>query len=276
MKLITMAAGCGRRMGELLRGRPKCLIEVGGRALLDWQVDAMRCVGEIDSHVIVTGWGAEYLAARASQRCTLVHNNEHASTNMVHSLFCAAAHFGEGFIMSYGDIAYAPHVLARVAHSDAPISVIVDRSWRTYWQQRFDDVLADAESLSTDAVGDITSIGQRAAHADDIEAQYIGLVAFRRAGVAALREAHALACSGGEHACRVFADLHRRPARAMFMTDLLQGLVNLGARVAAEPIDGGWIEIDSPSDLALAERLVREGRLAPCERVSATRVYTSE
>ena len=258
MKLIVLAAGSGRRMGQSLRGQPKCLIEVGGRTLLDWQLDAWsKAGGAIEDVVIVTGHGATHLEAMQSHGCTLVHNSEHATTNMVHSLLCAEAHFGEGFVMSYGDIAYEAGVMATVLRSDKPISVVVDTCWREYWQERFDDVLADAESLTTNGRGLITSIGQKSANADDIEAQYIGLAAFRRKGVAALRAAHALAQSGGVDARRVFANLENRPARTMYMTDLLQGLINLGAAVAAVPIEGGWVEVDSQRDVEIAE-----GRLA--------------
>jgi choline kinase len=156
--------------------------------------------------------------------------------------------------MSYGDIAYTPAVLERALASDAPISVVVDQTWREYWQARFDDVLADAESLRTDAHGRIVSIGQKPANEDEIEAQYIGLVAFRGDGVKALREAYALAQSESAEAQRTFESLAARPARLMFMTDLLQGLVKLGADVAAVPIQGGWVEVDSPSDLEVAEK----------------------
>jgi choline kinase len=257
MKLIVMAAGCGRRMGAVLHGRPKCLLEVGGRTLLDWQLDAWT---RSDSAVeaarrvcIVTGFGAEHLEHIRERGCTLVHNPEHSTTNMVRSLFSAAAQFDDGFVMSYGDIAYTPEVMQRVLEHDAPISVVVDVDWREYWEARFDDVLTDAESLVTDGHGRIISVGQTVEDESEIEAQYIGLVAFRGVGVTGLREAYALAQSGDADAQRAIPSLAVRPAGMMFMTDLLQGLINLGANVAAVPIQGGWIEIDSPRDLQIAE-----------------------
>lgn len=265
MKLIVMAAGCGRRMGDVLAGRPKCLLDVDGRTLLDWQLRAWGAShgggGDQTSHdaralddvVIVTGFGAAHLEPMRQRGASLVHNADFADTNMVHSLFLARAHFGEGFVMSYGDIAYRAGVMSRLLASDAPVSVVVDRGWRSYWARRFDDVLSDAESLTTDSRGRITSIGQRAADEGDIEAQYIGLVAFRGEGVAALEKAHALATKGGPRAERVFPRFAERPAKRMFMTDLLQGLINLGAEVAAVPIDGGWVEIDSPRDMEVAQ-----------------------
>ena len=47
----------------------------------------------------------------------------------------------------------------------------------------------------------------------------------------------------------------------MYMTDLLRSLLDRGVRLTAATIQGGWLEIDSASDLALAERLVAQGRI---------------
>ena len=59
----------------------------------------------------------------------------------------------------------------------------------------------------------------------------------------------------GMHLQRSFAQL--------YMTDLLQGLIDQGRAVHAVPIRGGWLEVDSTTDLALAEKLSHEagGRL---------------
>ena len=40
------------------------------------------------------------------------------------------------------------------------------------------------------------------------------------------------------------------------MTDLLQGLIDLGNTVSAVPISGGWVEIDFPQDLTLAQKYI--------------------
>ena len=41
MKAIILSAGQGSRLGHLTDDRPKCLIEFGGRSLLDRQLDAL-------------------------------------------------------------------------------------------------------------------------------------------------------------------------------------------------------------------------------------------
>ena len=45
MKAIILAAGRGSRMNELTYDKPKCLIEINGKTLLDWQLEAIKSVG---------------------------------------------------------------------------------------------------------------------------------------------------------------------------------------------------------------------------------------
>ena len=41
MKAIILSAGQGSRLGHLTDDRPKCLIDFGGRTLLDRQLDTL-------------------------------------------------------------------------------------------------------------------------------------------------------------------------------------------------------------------------------------------
>jgi len=67
MKAILLAAGYGTRLRPLTDERPKHLLPVGGRPMLDWILDSVREVEEVDAVHLVTNhrfaadfeeWGA--------------------------------------------------------------------------------------------------------------------------------------------------------------------------------------------------------------------------
>jgi choline kinase len=160
--------------------------------------------------------------------------------------------FGEGFVMSYGDIVYKREVLDALLASTAEIGVVVDLDWQAYWERRFGDPLRDAESLRMAADGRIRSIGRPVQRVEDIQGQYIGLVVFRGNGVKALKRVWARARDDAAYRRPILGRANVMARLAM--TDMIDELATAGdIPVKAVPIHGGWVEIDSPEDLAVAE-----------------------
>lgn len=248
--VIVLAAGRGTRLRPWTDDRPKCMVPLHGRPLLEWQLDAIRAAGA-RRIVVVRGYRAESIAAADIET---VDNPRFAETNMVASLDCARAAFGAGFVLAYSDIVYRPELLRAVLACDAPVACAVDEEWLPYWRARFEDPLSDAETLRV-RDDHVVEIGGRARTVEEIEGQFVGLVGFRGEGVAHLVElldrARALQAEGRH------LDGCPRIYDAMYTTDLLQALADDAFPPRAVPVHGGWLEIDGPTDLALAERSAR-------------------
>ncbi|MFQ5716813.1 MAG: NTP transferase domain-containing protein [Nitrospinales bacterium] len=251
MKAIILAAGEGSRLRPLTNSKPKCLVELAGKPLLDWQIDALRRCGVRDI-VVVRGYRADRIE-RADVR--FYDNPSYATTNMVASLWRAAGEFTEDIVVSYADIVYAGEVLAALINCPKDIAVVVDRKWKPYWEERFEDPLSDAESLKIDSQGNITSIGQKPDALSEIEGQYIGLMKFTKGGLKLIQESYDNAISGEK------AWGQSKPVERAYMTDLLQGLILEGIPVRAVEVSGGWLEIDSLSDYELAKKYIVDGAI---------------
>ena len=249
MTFVILAAGRGSRMGKLTADTPKCLMPLAGSTLLDWQLDAAQRCG-LSERLVVRGYKGS-LIERADLDC--LDNPAWASTNMVATLWCAEARFGEDLIVAYGDIAYEARVLRALLDSPADISIVVDTGWLGYWQRRFQNPLDDAESLSLDATGRITSIGQPLRRLEDADAQYVGLMRFKGLGLTALKEVQA----AGAHSAATGGHPFGLSTRFenLYMTDLLQAMIEAGHDLMAVPVDRGWVELDSEDDYDLAKSL---------------------
>ena len=250
MKLVILAAGSGTRLRPYTDNLPKCMVPVSGRPLIDKLVDTAIAAG-IDDIVIVRGYQAEQLVvsgARSPAKISFVLNPDYASTNMIYSLWTARDEIADPVIISYADILYETDVLRALIAAPDEISVVVDKDWKSYWEWRFEDPLSDAESLRLDDSGNIASIGQKANNIDDIEGQYIGLMKFTGNGV---RTLSAKLNELGQVNSQV-----PREFRQMYMTDLLQVMIDAGSNIRPLWINGRWVEIDSIKDLKIAEACI--------------------
>lgn len=221
-------------MGSLTEERPKCLIELGGRPLLEWQTAALT-FARVTDIAIVTGWHKEFLERRVT---TTFHNPRWAETSMVASLVCAAPWLEQSrCIVSYSDIFYSPGVVSALVAAEADIAMTYDPDWLALWSRRFPDPLSDAETFRADACGFVTEIGARATSIDQIEGQYMGLLSFTP--------------TGWKTVTAYLGTLTPAVFDRLDMTSLLRGLIGRQVPVKAVPIGGRWGEVDTPSDLAI-------------------------
>lgn len=234
MKAIILAAGRGSRMKNLTEERPKCLVELRGKALLDWQLEALRAAG-ITEIAIVTGYKRELLTNRGLVE---FHNPRWAETNMVSSLACAQDWLqAEPCIVSYSDIFYSPVAVKSLMDCHASLAVTYDPNWLELWTQRFGDPLLDAETFRLTTERTLAEIGNQPKSVDEVQGQYMGLLRFTPYGWAEV--------------LRIRSGLTSEQCDKMHMTGTLQKVIDAGrVAITAVPYTGEWGEVDSAEDLA--------------------------
>ena len=126
-----MAAGMARRLRPLTDTMPKCLLEVGGRTLLERTVDAMRQAG-ISEFVVVTGYRGDmirdFLVSLSHQGHLVfrfLHNADYEHNNNIYSLWMAGEVVrGKDFLLMDSDILCDPAAVVRIAQeSTAALAV---------------------------------------------------------------------------------------------------------------------------------------------------------
>lgn len=125
---VLLAAGAGTRLRPLTDTRPKCLLEVGGRPLLDYQLEALMQYG-IQDVLVVTGHAAEQIVRRYGKRVRTLHDPDYATTNNLHSFWAAREEFaGRDLLCLHADLLFHPDILRPCFESDADVCVVLDRA----------------------------------------------------------------------------------------------------------------------------------------------------
>jgi choline kinase len=245
MRAVILAAGRGSRMGHLGGDRPKCLIELEGKPLIERQVAALRR-GGVDEIGVVRGYRAEMIDFPG---LSYFSNERWAETNMVMSLATAAPWLRSGpLIVSYADIFYRSELVRGLAAAPGQLVISYDRDWRRLWTRRFADPLVDAETFRIDAAGQLLEIGGKTTQIEEIVGQYMGLLKFTPLAWGAVEA--------------ILIALDAQIRNRLDMTGLLRRLLTAKHfPINTFGTEGQWGEIDNPEDVALYQNMVRNGEL---------------
>ena len=238
MKAIILSAGQGSRLGHLTDDRPKCLIEFGGRSLLDRQLDTLAVNG-VDEVVVVTGFRDDQiekaLAARSGgPRVRTVFNPFYKVADNLGSLFLVKDELQGDCLVWNGDTLVSKALMGRVVGNErSGICVTVDR------KDRYDD--DDMKVIRDEDSGRLRAIGKRIA--EGVNAESIGLLAFRDGGAERFAEAIGKAMRTSE-------------GTTIWYLRVIHHLAQNGEVWTLDINGEEWGEVDFPEDVASAQRLV--------------------
>ena len=241
-KAIILSAGQGSRLGHLTHDRPKCLIDFGGRTLLDWQLDMLAANG-IEQAVVVTGFRDDQIEAALKRRRSAgegpevrtIYNPFYKVADNLGSLFIAREELGEDTLVWNGDTLVSADLMKRVVENDRQgICVTIDR------KDGYDE---DDMKVVAGEDGRLHAIGKRLS--EGVNAESIGLLAFRGDGPQRFREAIERAIRSPEGTTIWYLRVIHHIAQESDVWTL---------DIAGEE----WGEVDFPDDVERARELVAD------------------
>ncbi|MBI3586111.1 MAG: phosphocholine cytidylyltransferase family protein [Ignavibacteriales bacterium] len=250
MKCVILAAGESTRLRPLTNDTPKCLLNVGGKAILHRTLENVFATG-IKEVAIVVGYKADAIRAFVKEKfpqrsIRFILNPNFASTNNAYSLVLARKFFvdeqepqpsKEKFLLLDGDIVFSPKLLPFLIEQEGENKIAV----------RVEGNHDDEEiRVMIDEAGNITMIGKETplskTHGESIGIEIFSYITAKK----------------------LFEVLENRvdhgKGRAEFYEHAFQEMIDNGAELQA--IDTSAfpaVEIDTPKDLELAEQFVATG-----------------
>jgi len=239
-KAVILSAGKGSRLLPLTEHRPKCLLKLAGRTLLDRQIDALEEAG-IEEVIVVTGFGDDQvdrtIAARRQGRArvrTLFNPFYHVADNLG-SVWMAREEFDGNLLLLNGDTLVTPDLVRQVIENAGQgITVTIDR------KPAYDDDDMKVEEVD----GRLIHIGKTLSP-HQTSAESIGLLAFRAHGARTFIEA-------------VERLMHTPEGTSSWYLRAIEGLADT-LPIRTLSIEGHeWAEVDYPQDYKKASALVAE------------------
>ena len=132
MQAVILAAGVGRRLGDLTKDKPKCMVEICGRPIISYALENLYSAG-IKDVVLVVGHKAEKLKNFVTSEFPqmsfrFVHNTEYDRTNNIYSLYLAKDYMvEEDSLLLESDILFEERILRKLVGDQRPAVAVVDR-----------------------------------------------------------------------------------------------------------------------------------------------------
>jgi L-glutamine-phosphate cytidylyltransferase len=246
MKVIIIAAGSGIRLGKLTEKKPKGLLEINGKSILERQIELFRKYG-IDDIIIITGPHKIF----GIDNITYVEDVDYQQHDVLGSLM-AAENFLEGKVLTcYSDILFDEEILKQILNSSGDIGIPIDLDWEKNYIDRIQHPKSEADNVILNQKT-ILKIKKNisSCNANEVIGEFLGPVIFSEKGSKIFVEKYKRLKN--THC----GNFHNAPSlKKAYLTDMIQELIDNNVQIEPILINGKWCEIDTNEDLQKAKLL---------------------
>ena len=231
MKAIILAAGVGRRLQAITQGKPKCLVEIGGRTLLSRHVNCLTQLG-VEDIVLVVGFAQDAIreAMQSEFSSSTLHwvVNEQFVRGSITSLWAAREEMDDDVLLMDADVLYAPEILARLVRSPHSSALLMDETVK----QETEECMIAAQD------GRVLSLSKMLPAEYDETGEGVGFLKVRKHDIPWLLSSVQTCIETGQ------LDMEYEDALSTFFHKVPVGYEKIGGLP--------WVEIDFPEDVQRA------------------------
>lgn len=232
-KAVVLAAGRGTRMKELTADRPKPMLEINGKPLIEHVLERLRAAG-FTRALVVTGYRAESIEQHlANYRMDIEFvRQEPQDGTATGALLARGFAGGDPFLFTFGDILATPEDYSGIAarlESEGGASAAVGVKWvEDPWR----GAAVYEESGRVTRIVEKPPPGTSGTHWNSA-----GLYTFR------------------PEVFEELARVERSPRGEYELTSAVEALLAGGRRLLLYALQGGWKDVGRPEDLDAARSL---------------------
>ena len=243
---IVLAASRGKALADLTEDRPKVMLPVGGKPLLQRLVTSFKKRG-INDISVVAGYKLESINIDGIK---LIKNEAYKTTGELGSLNCALMKFSDDMLITYGDLLFRGYVLEDLLESPHPITLVVDSMIEASHISGSPDYAYCSSEDDRAMLGqdiDLMKISDEIENRSNPQGRWIGMLRVTGEGRSQVEQ--------------TLNDLQKRnDFDQLGIPDLLNELVLQQHPIKVFYINGHWLDINTLDDLDRATDFTRDTR----------------
>lgn len=241
MRAVILSAGQGKRLLPLTEDKPKCLVEVNNKTILEWQLNTLLSAG-IEDFTVVTGFQSRkveelILNKYKNYRIECVYNPFYSVSDNLASCWLVRERFNNDFLIINGDDIFEKDLIKKImASKNVPLTVAINI--KESYDKEDMKVIFNKENRQLLRVGkDIECL--------EANGEAIGIHLFRGAGAGLFRK-------------KVEELMRDEKALKMWYLSAINSLVSETEILVCDITGCKWTEIDFVEDLSKAKELIRD------------------
>ena len=235
-RALVLAASRGNNLYDLTEDRPKAMLNIRGKPLLQRLVDEFR-KRAVNDITVIAGYKSESLDVSGVD---MRLNTHYETTGELYSLACARDKFNDDMVITYGDLLFRSYILQDLLERHGEIVIVVDSlvdeientgSKDYAWCDWPDDRSMFMQEVRLQRISEEIIPG-----ATQPSGRWTGMMRVRAEGRKWLEQA--------------LDALENQPGfELLTLPDLLNHLTGQGRTITVHYINGHWLDVNSVNDI---------------------------
>lgn len=238
MKAIILAAGRGTRIPQVTKNKPKCLIKIDKKTILERQIYFLNKL-KIKDIIIIKGFKKDKIQFR---NIKYIENKNYKKNEQLESLFYAKNELKEDILILFSDIIYDFSIIKKIYNQKKNlITLAVDKNWKNRYKFRFDHPVEQADKVKINKKNNIIKIGKKL-KIEETNGEFLGIFKISKKG------------------CEMILENYKKYKKKQNTAnkqihDFLKFLINKSITISSLSVQGKYMEIDTFNDYKLAKKM---------------------
>ena len=243
---VVIAASKGEQLQHLTKNKPKCMLDIHGKPLLERLTSTLK-KDNIGKITVVSGYKSKAIESELNlSNVNIIVNKEYNKNNELYSLYKAASEIKENCIISYGDIIFRKYILDALLSFENDIVIVVDALFKKKKKDYEKDLVICDRPFTGSYLLEKKPASLKYICLDEkkckVDGQWIGLIKTNNKGSKIIKDELKILSK-------------QKKFNSLTIPDLFNSLIKKKKKISVLYIAGQWLNVNDVFDLAEARKV---------------------